>query len=282
MNLLEQAQFIERIQFFNGQRLFATDLQDLEAFNREMRWLHNKSLHQAGIGIGLAVSGKRGDREVTIGPGYAIDSEGREIVLTRTHIEQVPPVAAEEDGGPVLFDLTISYPPDDQLEETEIRRAACESPGVIRLKEEPVFCWIELAENGQPKDQQHKQDIQNGLRIVLARAEVFNCKLNKDLSVAQRINARPGKQPYICCGDELPEWTPWILVPFDPVAAFSSTGAGEPLRNNAICGHRVSRYSSGRPASDDRHRAMRIQDNTLLHGAHLRTTCAQGHRRRSG
>mgnify|MGYP001036441712 CR=1 FL=1 len=45
-------QFLERIQFFNGQRLFASDLQALEAFNREMRWLHNQSLHQPGVGSG--------------------------------------------------------------------------------------------------------------------------------------------------------------------------------------------------------------------------------------
>ena len=57
-NLLER-RFIERLQFFNGQRLFASDLQGLEAFSRGMRWLHNKSLHQPGIGNGFAVAGKK-------------------------------------------------------------------------------------------------------------------------------------------------------------------------------------------------------------------------------
>ena len=84
MAFFEQNQFLERLQFFNGQRLFASDLQQLEAFNREMRWLHNQSLHQAGVGNGLEVTGQKGDREVKIMPGYAIDALGREIVLTCT------------------------------------------------------------------------------------------------------------------------------------------------------------------------------------------------------
>ena len=100
MSILDQTRFIERQQFFNGQRLFKDDLQTLEVFNREMRWLHNKSLHQPGIGNGFAVTGKKGDREVTIGPGYAIDREGREIVLIRDQIEAVPPTAGEPDGTP--------------------------------------------------------------------------------------------------------------------------------------------------------------------------------------
>src|SRR5262252_2770057 len=121
MSILDETRFIERLQFFNGQRLFASDLQGIEEFNREMRWLHNKSLHQPGIGNGYAVTGKKGDREVTIGPGYAIDALGREIVLGQDQIEPVPPVAGESDGSPVSYDLTVSYPPDADLEEAETR-----------------------------------------------------------------------------------------------------------------------------------------------------------------
>jgi hypothetical protein len=119
MDFLNETRFIERLQFFNGQRLFASDLQGIEAFNREMRWLHNKSLHQPGIGNGFAVAGKKDDREVQIGPGYAIDALGREIVLTQTQVEPVPPVAGEEDGTAALFDLTVSYPDDST------KRGAC-------------------------------------------------------------------------------------------------------------------------------------------------------------
>lgn len=152
MEILKETRFIERLQFFNGQRLFASDLQGLEAFNREMRWLHNKSLHQPGIGNGFAVSGKKGEREVTIGAGYAIDALGREIVLLESQVEPIPPVAGESDGSPALYYLTVSYPDDGDLEETELREGICNTRGAIRLREQPVFCWVRLNADGQPTD----------------------------------------------------------------------------------------------------------------------------------
>lgn len=213
MGILGETAFIERLQFFNGQRLFASDLQGVEAFNREMRWLHNSSLHQPGIGNGFAANGKKGDREVTIGPGYAIDAQGREIVLTQTHTQQVPPVAGDPDGKPVLYDLTVSYPEDSDLEEAETREGVCLPRGVVRLREKPIFCWVRLDSNGQPIDARLKQDVLSGMKIVLARAEVSNCQLNKDLSVAQRRGARPAKQPYITCDVVDPtDWKIWRIA----------------------------------------------------------------------
>lgn len=217
MDFINQTRFIERLQFFNNQRLFASDLQGLEAFNREMRWLHNKSLHQPGIGNGLAVTGRKGEREVVVGPGYAIDGEGREIVLTQSVVEPVPPVAGEDDGGPVVFDLTISYPADAFLEESERRTGICRQPGgTIRLQEKPVFCWVRLNANLQPADDRIKGEMAAGMRLQLARAEVLNCQLEKDVSIAQRISARPARMPYVCCGTTEPDWQPWVLVRFDP------------------------------------------------------------------
>src|SRR5690349_5079882 len=136
-------QFIERIQFFDGERLFAADLQTLEAFNREMRWLHNQSLHQAGVAAGYKVTGLKGDRQVTIEPGYAIDTLGREIILTLTDVEPVPPVGNDGNGQPAVFDLTVAYPDDSVLKTAETREGTCDpSPKAIRLREQPVFCWI--------------------------------------------------------------------------------------------------------------------------------------------
>jgi hypothetical protein len=221
MSILDQTRFIERQQFFNGQRLFADDLQSLEAFNRELRWLHNKSLHQPGIGNGFAVTGKKGDREVTIGPGYAIDREGHEIVLIRDQVETVPPVASESDGTPVLFDLTVSYL-DEELEEQELREGICNQRGAVRLREEPVFCWVRLDSNGQPREPKQKLEILAGMRLVLARAEVLNCELFQDLSVAERLNARPATLPYVCCGTSEVNWEPLTFAPLDPTVIFGA------------------------------------------------------------
>ncbi len=207
MNVTDTTRFTERIQFFDGQRLFASDLQDVEEFNRQMRWLHHRSLHQSGVADGYAVFGKKDDREIIIEPGYAVDSMGREIVLTRTVVLQVPPVASDA-GNSIFFDLTVSYPSDKSLTETETRDGVCASRAAVRLRDEPVFCWIELVATGDSSgesDRQAKlaklnQEIESGERIRLARAEVLNCKLNSPPSLAGRRNAKPPAQPFIYAG----------------------------------------------------------------------------------
>jgi hypothetical protein len=205
-------QFLERIQFFNGQRLFASDLQALEAFNREMRWLHNQSLHQPGVGSGYAVVGRKGDRQVTVAPGYALNLLGQEIILTEAHVEPIPPVSDNGAGAPAFYDLTVSYPDDTALKPAETRDGICLPVGVVRLREEPVFCWVRLNDDGtQPVDAQLKNRIQQGLFIVLARIEVFNCQLKQPVSVEQRRNARPSKQPYIACGEVTPSDEDWRI-----------------------------------------------------------------------
>lgn len=220
MSIIDQTRFIERLQFFNGQRLFAEDLQGLEAFNREMRWLHNQSLHQPGVGNGFAVSGEKGDREATVDAGYAIDSLGREIVLPGTQTLPIPPVAGTAEGKPVFFDLTVSYPDDAALEEAETRDGVCSPRGVVRLQEAPVFCWVELSgDNLIPKKSKLRKDIQDNLKIRLARFEVLNCQLNSRVSTDQRLNARPSGNPYIAGGVEK-------ITRIDPSPAISTLLGG--------------------------------------------------------
>jgi len=214
MPLTASAKPIERMQFFNGQPLFAADLQDLEEFNRLMRWLHNQSLHQAGVASGYAVTGNKGDSQITVQPGYAIDSQGREIVLTKPAVLQVPPVASDGQGNAVYYDLVVSYPDDADLKPTETRDGICVSRSAVRLREAPTFCWAELVPTSDPAgtpaaidaDRKAKlaalnTDIEAGNRIRLARAEVLNCQLNQPLSVAERRNARPATQPFIAAGN---------------------------------------------------------------------------------
>ena len=202
MSIIDETKFVERFQFFNGQRLFASDLQGLEEFNRKMRELHIQSLHGQGVCSGLAVNGKRGDRQVTVGAGYATDSLGREIILTETETLPIPPVAGNQ-GKSIFFDLTISYPDDSALEEAETREGICVGRGVVRLREKPVFCWVELAgEQLAPKKQKLKAELEAGLRIRLARIEVLNCELYSDVSIAQRQSARPARIPYIVSSTE--------------------------------------------------------------------------------
>jgi hypothetical protein len=269
MPILDEIQFLERVQFFNGQRLFASDLQSLEAFNREMRWLHNQSLHQPGVGSGYAVVGNIGDRQVTISPGYALDSLGREIILTETFTLAIPPVADNGSGGSVFYLLTVSYPDDTDLKVSETRAGICAQQGVVKLREEPVFCWVRLNDNDlnrQPVDANLKLRITNGLFIVLAQIEVFNCKLKQPVSAAQRRNAVPAKQPRIACGIENP--AQWTAVPADMTsvppldeigtltltATIHTAAAGfqaTPFYTARLMGSRLLPDSDGQPALTD-------------------------------
>jgi hypothetical protein len=206
-------QFVERLRFFDGQQLFASDLQGIEASDRELRWLHNRSLHQPGVGNGYAVAGRKGDREVVIQEGYALNADGAEIVLHKPQVEQVPPVSGEPDGGPAYFDLTVSYPSDDDLEEAETREGVCLPRGVVRLRERPVFCWVRLRLDAnrtlRAVNDRHALEIQTGMKIVLARAEVLNCRLNADITIALRRRARPPRQPVIRCQTQAVDWDFW-------------------------------------------------------------------------
>ena len=144
MAAFDDKRTLERQRFFSGQRLLAADLDEVVADHRWRRELHNRSLHQPGIGNGFAVTGEPGAREVAIGAGYALDAWGREIISTRSRVEPVPPVAGDPDGGPARYDLTVSYPAAEDLEEAETREGVCVPRGVVRLAEEPEFCWVRL------------------------------------------------------------------------------------------------------------------------------------------
>jgi hypothetical protein len=71
---------IQRLNYFTSQFLVENDFQDEQAYHREMRHRHNRSLHTPGVVEGLIVS-KVGDRQVKVSAGMAIDPEGQEMIL---------------------------------------------------------------------------------------------------------------------------------------------------------------------------------------------------------
>ena len=109
---------IERLQYFNGERLEAGDLTVEQEYHiRVRRWL-NKSLYSAGIADGLEVAPDKGNlQRVIVSPGLALDSEGREIIL----LEETPfPVVGRQstvDGQVIGNYLTIEYREETRAEE---------------------------------------------------------------------------------------------------------------------------------------------------------------------
>ena len=184
---------LNRPDFFTGQRLLATDLQSVQAYHRELRWLHNRSLHNWGIAFGYQVTGLRGERTVTLQPGYAIDCTGRDLLLSETRVEPIPAVAAQ-----TTYYLTVSYAEDADL--TPITRGgACGSNGAVRRPEEPIVRWM------TPASFRHGHD------IVVATIEVSDCQLARDVSAEERRDAVPSQQPYVAAGNSIPGQTDWQL-----------------------------------------------------------------------
>jgi hypothetical protein len=195
---------LKRIQFFTGQRLSAGDMTAVQSANRELRWLHNRSLHGWGIGIGYGVTGDTGDTKVTIDPGYAIDCLGRELILTSPVTTTVPAIAGNSSGSTVTaatFYLTVSYMEDSGQSTVESRPGVCLPGGTVRLTEGPLIQW------------QPFKDIQTGLNVILAEASILNCQLNAPLNLGVRRSARPSQQPYINAGELTPDAVTWSVIP---------------------------------------------------------------------
>jgi hypothetical protein len=181
---------LSRVAFFDGERLAAADLNAASTVQRELRWLHNRSLHSWGIALGFAVSGGSGDQQVAVGPGYGVDCIGREVILTETITMVVPSTADDGHGKPVIFFLVAAYPSESTLPVLEERQGECGTSGPVRLQERANIYW---KKQGAPA-------LVTGFELVLAQAQVKNCQLAAPLAVDQRRNARPSQQPFIASG----------------------------------------------------------------------------------
>jgi hypothetical protein len=137
---------IERLNYFNGQRLQAADLKLEQDYHlRVRRWL-NRSLYSSGIADGLVVNKVPGVPKVRIGPGLALDEMGREIILIDEHEETV--AGAHDDKNlPLALYLTIRYGEELLARQDEYCTPASASlnkiasGGPSRVVAEPVFEW---------------------------------------------------------------------------------------------------------------------------------------------
>jgi|GEM_PF-1234427 len=73
----------KRLRYFDGQFLRDQDFIDEQNYHLDRQQRHNRLLHAPGIVSGLEVTVKPETGEVTIAPGTALDSAGRQIVLSK-------------------------------------------------------------------------------------------------------------------------------------------------------------------------------------------------------
>jgi hypothetical protein len=239
---------LERTTFFDGERLEAADLLDAQTYERELRWLHNRSLHAWGVARGLVVSGVRDERTVTVGAGYALDCSGRDLLVPEPVTLQVPPVASDGAGGAARFLLTVSYQDDDALDPST-RLGVCDTGGAVRYPE------IALVRFQSPTDLHLETRLRPGTDVVLAAVAVKGCALADAPSTAEREEAVVAR-PYVWAGrtpDGGTEWRLWpdssapsgVATKVDTaVASFS----GVPRYHATVLGSRVFTTTSGSEA----------------------------------
>jgi len=188
---------LERVRFFEGQPLTAADLTDVQSSARERRWLHNRSLHGWGIGIGLHVHGGRGDARVTVDQGYGVDRGGREIVSSATRTLIVPADVGSASGEASIYYVVASYQGDGDVEVVEDIDGACGPGGAIRLSDEALIAW------------RRPEQVREGFDLLLAQAWVRDCRLSRPVSLAVRRDARPSDHPYVAAGQTEAGATRW-------------------------------------------------------------------------
>lgn len=194
---------LERATFFDGQLLDAADLTSIADYQRSLRWFHNRTLHGWGIVQGLTVSGAKGDREVTVTAGYALDEDGRDLLRPCDAVLQVPPVAV---GPGSRFYLTTSYVEDADLP-AESRSGSCGSFGAVRRPEEARLRWQ------SPYDVDPATRYRRGLDVLLAVVDVADCRLVDAPSGSLRRTLPPPCGPHIAAGRTQPGATIWRLYP---------------------------------------------------------------------
>jgi hypothetical protein len=187
---------LSRPDFYDGQALTASDLNAVQAYHRELLWLHQRTLHGSGIASGLTVTGAKGDKAVTVAPGYAIDVAGRSVVLDASRVLDIPAVVGGPAGQAVTYYLTVAYVPDDELAPTE-RAGICGANGAVRRKDQPALAWRAPGETGQ--------------EIVLCGISVSDCKLRGPVDLSPRRSALPERQPFIYAGQSSPAESNWAI-----------------------------------------------------------------------
>jgi hypothetical protein len=103
---------IERIRYYDGEYLRAFDFAAEQGYHVDMRRRLNMALHLHGIGEGLQLSSTKvaGISQVSISPGMAIDSYGREIFLLAPYaFNDETDVLANRISSTGFYNVWIKY-----------------------------------------------------------------------------------------------------------------------------------------------------------------------------
>jgi hypothetical protein len=197
---------LERLRYWHGQRLRARDFRDQTAIEAQLRWWHNRALHNAfGVSLGLTVSPVPASGSLTavrVTCGLAYDCFGRELILQDTREISVPTAPPPQGNLQVTpMTLLLRYKDSAQFPQRNDLAAVCLPCAGSSFQEEPDFVW-------QPADRVQVTD-----GVPLARVNFDNQIAILDQQFTAPLS-RPLARPYLASGATLPEhtvWEPWSI-----------------------------------------------------------------------
>jgi hypothetical protein len=133
----------KRMNYFDRQFLRAQDFTDEQDYHIDRRRRHNKFFHSAGVADlpdGLKVVQQSGDR-VTVQPGWAVDEEGREMVVL---VAQDLTITRTGAG---FVEIYISYPEPDPFSDESTDPG---TTGFTRVHEQAAIVRVPSDAETQP------------------------------------------------------------------------------------------------------------------------------------
>jgi len=130
---------IKRIHYYDYQYLLEPDFTAEQKYHKDMRRMHNKSLHTSGIVNGLDIS-IESDTEIKISAGIAIDSHGNEMVLDSPEIRSLT-ISAGENGQryvSITYHEEQTDPPPDEFKISDTDRTRWTESVIFDITENPL------------------------------------------------------------------------------------------------------------------------------------------------
>lgn len=165
---------LERLHYFDGQRLVARDLELEQKYHMRVRRLLNHGLYSPGVVNGLQVD-MLDPRHVRVGHGMSLDPRGREIILLSDVILAVPgrlPTALVQG-----YYLVVSYSEEKEPGTLATCREGVGTTPPARIREAPVLSWTETWPNQQRCGEKgHASDCAVVLALVMLKP---SCDIDK-------------------------------------------------------------------------------------------------------
>jgi len=167
---------LERLHFFNGQRLIAHDLELEQRYHIRVRRLLNRGLYSAGVVSGLEVS-QVDARHVRVGRGVALDPRGREIVLLSDTTLAVP--NRQPSSALPGYLLVIQYAEEKEPGVIDDCKDSSGTTPPARIREAPTLAftetWPNQANCGSPG---HASDCAVVLALVVLDSSCHVAKID--------------------------------------------------------------------------------------------------------